>query len=191
MSERQPGKGTRRMPRAGVRTGLAVLLAAWVRVALPAEGLVSADAVKAAFLFRFGEYVEWPAPASPAPLVIAVLRAPVVAGDLRRIAQGRTLQNRPVTVREIASAEQMADADILFVGAGSSVRRVAAVAARNAHPVLIVADAADGLAAGAAINFVEREHRVRFEVSPGATALRGIKLSSRLLGVAVRIVAAQ
>jgi hypothetical protein len=85
--------------------------------------------------------------------------------------------------------QESADADILFLGAavGEALKRTVAAATRHPNRMLVVTDAPDGLDAGAAINFVIKENRVRFEVSPAAAAAEGLKLSSRLLAVADRV----
>jgi hypothetical protein len=147
------------------------------------------EAVKAAFLFRFGEYIEWPAEERPGPVIIAVLSAPAVTAELRRILPGRSLQGRAVVVQELMQVEQLTEADILYIGpqAAGTLKRTISVAERGPRPLLVVTDAPDGLDAGAAINFVMSDRRIRFEVAPAAAAAEGVKLSSRLLAVAARV----
>ena len=178
--------------RLGVSIWVGVLLAAGSRPALSSLVQVAPEAVKAAFLYRFGEYIEWPAEERPGPVIIAVLGAPAVAAELRRILPGRSLQGRPVVVQELMKVEQLAEADVLFIGPETQValKRTISAAAHGPRPLLIVTDAPDGLDAGAAINFVTRDSRIRFEVSPPAAAAEGVKLSSRLLAVAVRVTGA-
>ena len=55
------------------------------------------------------------------------------------------------------------------------------------RPVLVVTDEADALAAGSMVNFVIADGRVRFEVSLTSAARAGLKISSQLLAVAVRV----
>jgi hypothetical protein len=74
----------------------------------PAAADYSQDAVKAAYLFRFAGYVDWPGTADPAkPFVIAVVGAPAVARELRRLVPGHQINNRFVAVVE---ANRVADA---------------------------------------------------------------------------------
>lgn len=157
---------------------------------LPAAAPATPDAVKAAFLFRFGEYAEWPEPSDPGPAVIAVLGEPAVARELRRLAPGRSLHGRDVLVREPAKPRDLIGADILYVGSGTAIplRRVIELVHRSGKPVLVVTDSPRGLEAGAAIKFVTSNQRIRFEVAPAAAEAHGVKLSSRLLAVAARVV---
>lgn len=189
-------EGGRRGMRAVVMTWLLVVFAAHA----PASGLeelaIPPESVKAAFLFRFADYVEWPAASSPGvPFVIAVLGEPAVAAELRRILPGRSLQGRNVVVHELTQIQDLENPDlegpdILYLGVETkgALARAVAAAIRIHRPLLVVSNATDGLAAGAAINFVTRDSRIRFEVSPAAAHATGVKLSSRLYGVAVRVV---
>jgi uncharacterized protein DUF4154 len=169
--------------------GIVLVASVWIAATALAQERVAPEEVKAAFLFRFGEYVEWPEPWHEGPVVIAVLDDPAVAAQLRRILPGRHLLGRPVEVRELRQVQEAAHADILFIGAGvhDTLRRTIAAAASHANRLLIVTDHPDGLDAGAAINFVIRDRRIRFEVSPAAAEAEGLKLSSRLLAVADRV----
>jgi hypothetical protein len=182
----------RRTWRFGAWVWLGALLAVATAPVLSSNVPVAPEAVKAAFLFRFGEYIEWPAAGRPGPVIIAVLGAPAVVAELRRILPGRSLQGRPVAVRELMQVEQLTDADIFYIGpeAQGALKRTISAAAHGPRPLLVVTDAPDGLDAGAAINFVTSDRRIRFEVSPPAAAAEGVKLSSRLLAVAARVTGA-
>jgi hypothetical protein len=152
------------------------------------DAAYSEDLVKAEFLSRFGEYVEWPAEhAAEEALTIAVLAAPEVAAELRRVTAGRTVQGKAVRVREVARVEDADDAHIVYIGADANGRLLRAAANRTRPYQLIVTDAQTGLDQGGMINFVLINHRVRFEVSLPASERAGLKLSSRLLGVALRV----
>jgi len=140
--------------------------------------------VKAAFLFKFPAFVEWPDGTAPGrPFVIAVAGAPDVAAELARIAEGRQIHGRAVRVRALGEGESAAGVQVLFVGRDSPRLRELARALAGA-PTLIVSEAPAGLEQGAMINFVPSEGRVRFDVAPAAAERSGLRLSSRLLAVA-------
>ena len=148
----------------------------------------SADEVKAAFMYRFGTYVEWPsAKAAGDPIAIAVLGAPTVATLLADYVPGRNIQGRPVEVRPIARVEDVRDADLLFIGRDNSAMLTELVQALGKRPVLIVTDAPDGLQHGAMVNFKLVDQRVRFEISLRNAKAAGLVLSSRLLSAAIRV----
>ena len=146
-------------------------------------------AVKAAFLYRFTGYMEWP----PEPALsrrefdIAVLAGKPVARELTRLLQQRPIKELPARVKIVKDALQAADAEILYIGQDYAGNVADAVRSLAGRPVLIVTDTARGLDDGSAVNFMLIDRRVRFEVSLPAAQSAGIKVSSQLLSVATRV----
>ena len=147
--------------------------------------------IKAAFLYKFLSYVEWPASAigdDATPIVIGVIGADDIADELRAIVTGRTLNRHPIEVRTLGVAEPLpATLRVLFVGRDDAalLARLAPQAQRKA--ILLVTDFADGLDRGSVINLVVRDNHVRFEVSLDAAQRSGLKVSSRMLAVALAV----
>jgi hypothetical protein len=148
----------------------------------------NADQVKAAFLYHFGTYVQWPAPRpSSDPITIAVLGAAAVADQLAEFLPGRNIQGRPVAVRALARIEDLRDEEMLFIGSEHSARLDQLTTAVGQRAVLVVTDAEDGLDHGAMVNFQLVDSRVRFEISLPRAEEAGLVLSSRLLSAALRV----
>jgi hypothetical protein len=147
------------------------------------------SAVKAAFLYKFGSFVEWP-PAtfkSPQdPLVIGVLADDAVADELAQLAAGRSVEGRPLKIRTLRDGEAPGPVHILFVGA-MRPQRLRDLLAAVPGPVLVVTQQEGALAAGSVINFVADSGRVRFDASTGSAEARDLKLSARLLAVARQV----
>ena len=148
----------------------------------------SIDAVKAAYLFRFASYVEWPERgAGGGPLHIGVIGAEDVAVHLERLVTGMTVRGKSVKVRRVRAVDEIAGLHILYVGAtvfrSSRPVRLAAVE----QPILLVTDSRDGLAGGGVINFIEMNRNLRFEISLPAADRRGLKIDSALLAVAASV----
>jgi hypothetical protein len=144
--------------------------------------------VKAAFLFKFPSFVEWPREASGAgPLVIGVIGADAVAAELEQIAAGRTIQGRPVSVRRIQPADSTAGLHLLFLGQGQAARLAEVERQAPAHPLLVVCEWPGALRQGAVVNFVPSDGRVRFEVALDAAERRGLRISARMLAVAQHV----
>ena len=168
-----------------VRSAALALLAA-LALAAPAWAQQAQEyEVKAAFLYKFPAFVEWPAQ-KPGPFVIAVAGAPDVAEELERLAKGHTINAHPIVVKPLAEGESAAGANVLFVGrdSGRLARLAAAVAGT---PVLVVSEAPGALDQGSMINFVVSEDRVRFEVAVDAAERAGLRISPRLLAVAIDV----
>jgi hypothetical protein len=153
-----------------------------------AAALYSEDAVKAAFLYRFTGYVEWPPAALAEPqFTIAVLDAEGVAAELGRLLRDRQVQNRAAQARPISSIKELNGAQMLYIGAahGQDLRRL--IASLAGRPVLIVTNEEGGLEAGSTVNFLLIDQRVRFEISLDAAQSAGLKVASELLAVAIRV----
>jgi hypothetical protein len=146
--------------------------------------------VKAAFLYKFGSYVDWPEsvfPSPETPLRIGVCGADSLASGLAQLVVGRTAQGRRVVVIRLKPTDDLGSVHILFVGRAVVAELPAMMRTLSHTPVLVVSESEGGLAQGAVINFLLVEGRVRFEM-PGAAERHGLKLSSRLLAVAQNIV---
>ena len=124
--------------------------------------------VKAAYLYGFGRFVEWPASAAAAgdgAFVLCVLGEDPFGRLLDRAVEGGLLKNQPVSVRRIDRAEDSASCDTLFVSASEEPRlpRILSVLARR--PVLTVGDSPDFAQRGGMIGFSVEGSRVRFTVN--------------------------
>ncbi len=183
--------GRVRVPCAFVLVGM-LLLAGWPLLAAPVEdeATVLERNVKAAFIFKFTGYVEWPEgafPQSDTPVTIAVSGDDQLAGELAQTVAGRTADDRPLLVRKLKDVDSLANVHILFVGRAEIARLPQWARVARAKPVLIVTETAGALNHGAMINFLVIRERVRFEISLEAAEKQGLKFSSRLLAVAQNV----
>jgi hypothetical protein len=156
--------------------------AAWAQSTGPARE----SAVKAAFLYRFAGFVEWPASTfqrPDQPLVIGVAGDDEVAADLDQILGERFIDGRPVVARRLAEGAPVSGVHILFL-ANRRESRLRELIAAASGPVLVVTAAPDALALGSVINFSAEAGRVRFSASLASADARNLKLSARLLEVA-------
>jgi hypothetical protein len=146
--------------------------------------------IKAAYLYKFLGYVEWPPSAfasAQAPIAVGVVGAEDIAAELARTVAGRKVDGRDVVVVELRRGQSLAGLHALFVGNDQTARADALI--RAAHPlgILTITDAAGALERGSVINFVRVGDNVRFEISIDAAERSGLKLSSRLLAVATAV----
>jgi YfiR/HmsC-like len=148
----------------------------------------SEDAVKAAYLYRFVGYVGWPSGGSASkPFTIAVLDAPGVARELRRLLPGHPLKGGIAQVWEISRVQDCGAAQVLFVGAGHADFLNAVNSTVVSKSILLVTDEAGGLQSGSMVNFLTIDHRVRFEISLSAADRVHLRISSELLSIAIRV----
>ena len=146
--------------------------------------------VKATYLYKFANYVEWPAntfPNADAPVIVGVLNADEIATTLSNLKQVRAAGNRVVEVKILKPGESLNDIQILFIGRQEGVKLKKMLDGIQSQPVLIVTELAGALGMGSTINFVHIDDRIRFEVSVLQTERSGLKISARLLSVAQKI----
>lgn len=147
--------------------------------------------VKAAFVCKFGNYVEWPASAQGTagePFRIGLLGGDAVFEAFRRTAAASTVGGRTVEVHRLAQAETTLPEGlhIVFVTRAMAAQAPAVLAAARGRPVLTVTELDSGGAAGM-INFVVVDDKVRFDILLPPASQSGLKISVRLLGVARRV----
>jgi hypothetical protein len=150
----------------------------------------SATSVKAAFLYRFLAFVEWPERAfasATSPIVIGVLGADALGRELHDVVANRRVGERLVEVRRVDAAHALDGVNVLYVGERAAAALPGLAPAASSASVLLVSEFDDALDEGSVINLLVVDDRVRFEVSLEAAARSALRLSSRLLGVAYRV----
>jgi hypothetical protein len=174
---------------------LAVVAHAIAATLLAGEGLAAQPSavvendIKAAFLYNFAKYVEWPETAfSSGDFRVCVVADGSFQKSVDDIIAGESVAGRPVTRREPATPEAARSCNILFVGRGEPRRAEQLLLAVKGANVLTVGDGAEFLTRGAAVTFVREGDRVRFDVNIGEAQRAGLTISSRLLRVARRVV---
>ena len=167
-----------------------VLCLAWCALARGQQVDARREAnVKAVFVYSFGRYVSWPAPAAGQPFRIGVIGTPssYFTSAIDRIAASRKIAERPIVVKRFESLEKYQDCEILFVsGATSEALRKQVVERLSRAPVLIVGETPGFAQQGAVINFYVGDS-VRFEINDVAARQRGLKLDAKLLNLGRRI----
>lgn len=144
--------------------------------------------IKAASLYKFLGYAEWPPAAFSAadsPYVIGIVDAEEIAQELSRISANRQVNGRRLVIRKMKQGDTLAGIHALFIGRAARDRQAQWLQLAQRLPILTVTETPGGLAQGSMINFLLAEDRVRFEVSLDALEDSNVKLSSRVLSVAL------
>ena len=168
---------------------LAVLVCAHI-VAAPnarAQDALSEYQVKAAYLFNFLKFVEWPDDSfadSLAPIVIGVVGEDPFGSALPQVTIGKTVQGRDLVIRKYHTGEGVRGAHILFISPSEKKRLPMILSSLRGSSVLTVADTEGFLDAGGMIQFLNENDRVRFAINVEATSRANLKMSSKLLSLA-------
>ena len=143
--------------------------------------------VKAAFIYNFAQFVEWPDDAflgNGAPFVIGVLGDPGLQGELERTLKGKTAGGREFSVRYFARVSDLTRCHILFIGAAEQGRAAEILQKVNHQGTLTVGDFDGFTAASGVVRFMTEDNKLRFEVNVDAANDERLRVSSKLLKLA-------
>jgi YfiR/HmsC-like len=152
--------------------------------------------VKAAFLFNFTKFVEWPSEAFKTPgdpLTVCVVGDDPFGDNLDAAVQGETVNGRRLKVVRTRTLAELrtTDCHLVFVARSGRQRQQEILAALAGTGILTVGDETGFLTDGGVIRFVLDDNRVRFEINLAAAEASRLKLSSKLLRLARRVYSQQ
>jgi len=146
--------------------------------------------VKAAYLYNFAKFVEWPEQAfanSTAAIRLCIWNDRLFETDVHQIVNGKALAGHPIDVVGVQSIEHLRSCHVLFISSSDERETRRIIDALREATVLTVGGMKGFVASGGIINFVLDEERVQFEINHRAATRAGLRISSRLLGVAKRV----
>ena len=188
IGQRRKARCTRRSP-----PWAAAVILVWTLVAVPclwAQGPKPTDYdVKAAYLYNFGRFVEWPDSVATKSdsFNVCVLGQDPFGPALDATLAGETIGGKNVTARRISSPQEAVNCRILFMSSEEGSRLSKIMEALDKGSVLTVSDMPQFSQRGGMIQFVLEGKKVRFEVNLTAVQRAGLSLSSELLKVATTV----
>lgn len=142
--------------------------------------------VKAAYLYNFAKFVEWPERAFSGP--DAAVTFCVIGDDLFGPAldalQTKTVKNRKVAVKRMSGTGDLGTCQVLFISPTEEDRLDAILLPLKGHPTLVVGDTERFARRGGMIGFLMERNKVVFEVNENAAKRAGLLVSSQLLKLA-------
>jgi len=144
--------------------------------------------VKAAMIYNFARFVEWPTNAfgSDSRITYCIAgKSPLI--DTMLHLQGKVMKERTVVVRHIESPTDISGCQLLFIAQSERDRLSSYLQQSNHHNILTVSDLDLFAESGGMIGFTEGEHKIRFEINQEAAQKRGIKISSHLLNLSRKV----
>jgi YfiR/HmsC-like len=181
---------SRRKPLAGLSrlvAAIGVLAPFLFPAAAQTQGVSDEYRLKAAFVYRFPQFIEWPAAAlaDTATLDICVLRPNPFGADLEELVRGESIAGRPIRVREITQAENITGCHAVFAPRGDNSEAILKAAA--GRPVLTIGETDAFLDAGGIIALKVIDRRVRFDVNTANAEKVGLRLDAQLLSLAASV----
>ena len=143
--------------------------------------------LKAAFLYNFTRFVEWPTAAFPdpaGPFALCVLGADPFGSDLDQTIVGKTVNERPLVVRRLQNAQDLGRCHLLFISASEQGRLPQIFAMLRSRKVLTVSEVPGFTESGGIINLLLEDQRILFEINLDAAEQAELEISSKLLRLA-------
>jgi hypothetical protein len=173
------------------------VLAICLATTLPPASRVSAQSagtseydVKAAFLFHFAQFVEWPAETfknANAPLTFCTMGEDPFRGRLDESVKGKFVGKRGLVVLHLKDREEIGSCQVLFLSAVEKKRQAEYLASASGHAVLTVGETDNFTQQGGIIGFFLENNKVRFEINVETAEKARLEISSRLLLLAKNV----
>jgi hypothetical protein len=141
--------------------------------------------VKAAYIYNFARFVEWPVESPAAPVRIGILGHGDLAKPLEEIVRGKSVGGRAIKVSRIGVSTDADCCEILLIERSETKRQRVIAQSLAGKPVLTISDGENASKEGIMIAFQLVDESVRFQINQDAAARAGLKISSQLLKVAV------
>ncbi len=142
--------------------------------------------LKAAVLYNFARYTEWPPEVGPTLTLCILGRDPF--GAAIDAMQGKPVGTRALVVRRVRSDDSLRSCHVLFIAQSAAANLAQAIEQIENSPVLTVADTPGAARQGVALNMVTTQGKIQFEANLAAARTAGLKLRSNLLQLATRVI---
>ena len=157
-----------------------------------AQGSASSEyQVKAAFLYHFAQFVEWPPEAfkdAHSPVTYCTVGPDPFQGALDSSLSGKVLGARRLRVWHLKQVQQAVGCHVLFIGGRDKKSIPSTLASVEGEATLTVGET-DGFAQeGGMIGLFLEDNKVRFEINAGAAQQAQLKISARLLALASKVI---
>jgi uncharacterized protein DUF4154 len=141
-------------------------------------------AVKAAFLYNFAKFAEWPALSSGAPILVCIVGDDGIAAAFIETVRGQNISGHTLDVSRPQDSTMWRVCHVLFIADVETRRSAGGLGGIKTLPVLTVSDGKGFSQAGGIIELYVEGGRIRFAINVDAAEQSGLRLSSRLLGLA-------
>jgi hypothetical protein len=158
------------------------VLSAWARV--DADQSATPPALRAAFVYNFAKFAEWPEDAPAGNLIMCVLADSAVADALEQVVAGRPIGGREATVTRIAPGRVLRSCHLVYFGDVDAKLVAQALGEVKGAPVLTVSNGDHFVRAGGVVGLLVEGTTMQFAINTEAASRARVKLSSRLLSLA-------
>ena len=142
--------------------------------------------IKAAYIFNFAKFVEWPAEAFPTPdtpVTLCVLGRDPFGSELEKTIGNKSIEGRPLRIERIEENKPVPPCHLLFISSSERKRLPQLFQCLKNSSVLTIGETEQFTQLGGMINFIKQENTIHFEINLAAAEKAGLKISSKLLHI--------
>ncbi len=146
--------------------------------------------LKAAFLYNFAKFVEWPPKTFSdlaSPFAIGIIGDNPFGSNLQSTIENKTLDGHPIVVKPVRDISELKTCQMVFISRSERKRLGEILKGTQGVAALTVSEMDNFLEAGGMIQFLMQERKVRFAINGQAARKAGLKISSKLLNLARHI----
>jgi YfiR/HmsC-like len=176
------------------RTCRAAFVAIWTLLGFAAgtaqQPKYSESDVKAAYLYNFGNFIEWPAKSMESKsgfFSICILGQDPFGSTLDATLAGETISGKKVVAKRFSKPQEVVNCPILFISSSEEGRLTEIISSLDKMSILTVSDMPEFVRRGGMVQFVLEQNKVRFEINLASTEHAGLKMSSQLLRLATLV----
>jgi hypothetical protein len=143
--------------------------------------------IKAVFLYNFTKYIEWPKEQRQGKFVFGILGDSPLYTELSNMAKTKQAAGLTIEVKKFGNVNELVDCHVLYVPTSQSGKWDAVYSKMGAKSTLLVTEQPGLAKKGAAINFVVKDNRQKFELNLNNAQKQGLKVSSSLEALAILV----
>ena len=143
--------------------------------------------VKAAFIYNFLKFVDWPADSvsnTNAPFVVGILGKDPFGPTLDNALMAKSVKGRPILVRRLENENAALECQVVFISSSERRRFRQILAKTSGRPILTIGESDEFATTGGTINFVTEENRIKFQINVDAVKQARLKADAQLLNLA-------
>jgi YfiR/HmsC-like len=142
--------------------------------------------IKAAYMFNFANFVEWPAgtfPTPETPVILCVLGKDPFGSNLEKTLGDKSIAGRRLRIKRLEENSPVESCHLLFISSSERKRLPQLLQSLKGSSVLTIGETDQFLESGGMINFIKQENTIRFQINAEAAEKAGLKISSKLLQI--------
>lgn len=167
-----------------IRLSKYLILSMFLHFALSGNAQVAK--FKAAYIYNFTRFIEWPVSVTTGNFVIGVLGDNEVVQELKTLSATKTVLGKQIEVKELKSATETGFCHVILVGAGQTSKVSAVTGGLGNNATLLISEGSGAIKAGSAINFFMTDNKLQFELKKENILRQGLKMNSQLESLAAR-----